>query len=220
MPKIAYVGPSWANRSFDTPMGDECDFTNIALELKLEVDNLSMLGGTNDFFINYFSKNIKKYDAIIWIYCEPINEISNVKNFLESDDCWNMRNSINQHSLQKINGLGVPVALVGAHSDITDCQDYDSITVIHPSWQKFLADYSGTHLEHGWGCEVAHRMYMEDYPSAKMSKKLVNYVSETWKAWCELDLNGVFCWCHPNRKGNELFAEAISEPLQYWIKNV
>lgn len=220
-PNIAYVGPSWANRSYDTPMGEESNYTNIALELKLRVEDLTHFGASNQFFIDYFTDvRTKKYDGIIWVYSEPIIETKNVKEFLESDDCWNIRRAINQNLLQQMNNLGIPIALIGAHSDIVDCNDSKSITIIHPSWQKFLANYAGVKLEHGWGCEIAHRMYMVDNPTAKLSKNLVNYVSDTWKVWCELDLNGVFCWCHPNRKGNELFAEKISEPLQYWIRNV
>jgi hypothetical protein len=224
MSNILYVGPSWANRSYDTPMGEETDYTNLYKELNLDVDDLTKLGATNDFFLRMLDKNSHSnynlpYSGIIWVYCEPISDIQDQKSLIESEDFWQIRSKKNKDTLQRINDIGVPIALIGAHSDIVDC-DFSNITVIHPSWQKFLADYSNTKLNHGWGCEVGHRLLLGEFPKAKASKNIVNYISDTWGVWCKLDLNRVFCWCHPNKLGTELFAKEIKNNVQSWYNNL
>lgn len=224
MSDLLYVGPSWANRSYDTPMGDETDYTNIYRELKLDVVDLSLKCSSNLNFLERLDKNKagnykQKYKGIIWVYCEPLLDVINKQVCLESENFWNLRSECNQYILNQINNLDVPVAIIGAHSDIVDC-NYSNITVIHPSWQKFLADYCNFNLTHGWGCEVGHRFIVEEFPDAKPSKSAVDYISDTWASWCKLDLNRVFCWCHPNRLGTELFANEIKSNLLSWVKNL
>lgn len=224
MANVLYVGPSWANRSYDTPQGTETNYTNLVKELDLSVVDLTGPNNTNQYFLDKLDKNRpnsydKKFDAIIWVYCEPILDADDQKSLIQSEKFWEIRKEINQSQLKRINDIGVPVAIIGAHSDVVNC-NYSNISVIHPSWQKFLAEYSGTSLEHGWGCEVGHRFIVDKFPDAKPSKSVVNYVSDTWGVWCKLDLNRVFCWCHPNRFGTELFANEIKFNLLAWMKNL
>jgi len=224
MSNILYVGPSWAHRSYDTSMGVESAYTNLYRELKLDVVDLSKPGTSNWYFLNKFDQNStdhykEDYSGIIWVYPEPMLDIIDIKSSIESEDFWEIRSEHNRQQLQEINNIGVPVAIIGAHSDIVDC-DYSNITVIHPSWQKFLAEYSNTTLEHGWGCEVAHRHILEESLDIKPSQNVVDHVSDTWAVWCKLDLNRVFCWCHPNRLGTELFANEIKSNLFAWKNNL
>lgn len=228
MTNILYVGPSWANRSYSTHDASETDFTSLYRELSLDKFNivdLSKPGMSNQYFIDLLSSPNQphsykcKYDAIIWVYCEPIIESKDRQTLLTSENFWQMREQTNKNILNQISQLGVPVAMIGAHSDIENC-NYANLEIVHPSWQKFLAEYADVKLDVGWGCEVAHKWLLVDYPKLKPSKNLVNSVSDTWRAWCELDLNGVFCWCHPNKLGNELFAREIEQKIQTWIKNI
>jgi hypothetical protein len=222
MKNILYLGPSWARRSFNTPNGDEVDYTSLYKELNLQdynVTNIAAPGDGNQHFIDQVKTRYQQVDAIIWVYCEPIIDITDRSNWLLSEDCYSLRQDKNKQLLSQISNLNVPIALIGAHSDIEDC-NHPNIEVIHPSWQRFLADYADVKLDKGWGCEIAHRWLMMDYPKLKPSKNLVNYVSDTWRAWCELDMSGVFCWCHPNRFGNELFANEIRQNMLTWLRNV
>ena len=225
---ILYVGPSWAARSYDTHDASESDYTSLYKELSLQnlnIINMSQAGASNQFFLDFLNSPNQphsykvKYDAIIWVYCEPMTSIIDKKSFLQSEDFWALRAEANRQLLDKIANLGVPVAMIGGHSDIEDC-NYSNLEIIHPSWQKFLAESVGVKLTNGWGCELPHKLLLIDYPKLKPSKNLVNRVSDTWRAWCEMDLNGVFCWCHPNKLGNELFAREIEQKIQTWIKNL
>ena len=222
MSKLLYVGPSWANRSYDTPNGEETDYTNLYKELELDVVDLSMSGASNLGLVEKIKQYQNDYEGIIWVYAEPIIDLSRgeKEKIFESEDFWQLRAELNHKILTAIAEINKPVALIGAHSDIVDC-DHANITVIHPSWQKFLADYSNTKLEHGWGCEVAHRIILTELAKNFLpSKSLVECVSDTWKAWNVLDLNRVFCWCHPNRLGTELFAREIKSTLNIWLTEI
>jgi hypothetical protein len=233
MKNILYVGPSWAARSFDTPDGAELDYTNIVKELNLSVNNLSKSGMSNLAVYNLVDKHLTNdIDGIIWVYCEPLGDITNFhrydsqlaktvnpKNCIESENFWDIREELNQYILTKIAELPCPVALIGSHSDIT-INDHGNISVIHPSWQKYLASQVGTNLEHGWGAEVLHRLIMKEFKELKPSYAAVEKISSTFSAWHTMELNQVFNWCHPNKKGNQLFANEISNNLNLWINNL
>jgi hypothetical protein len=224
MKKILYVGPSWAQRSFNTPTGTELTYTNLLSELDIHALDLSMGGLSNFDNINRISHQIN-YDAIIWIYCEPIHKANqimpniDIRSLLSSSNFWEMREEINQITLSKINQLNCPVGIIGGHSDIENC-NFKNITIIHPSWQKFLANCAGVQLKHGWGAEVAHRMIIQDYNGIKPSKEIVKLISETFDAWKEIELKDLFCWCHPNKNGNKLFAREIKSSVQSFINNL
>ena len=232
MKKILYVGPSWATRSYDTPDGSESDYTNLYKELNLEnfgIEFLAFGGASNQHFIDYLTGNYKTnfykkdYDAIIWVYCEPLIELKlqgKMQEFLESEDFWNMRLSANKKILDQLDQIGKPIALIGSHSDIVDC-NYKNITVIHPSWQKFLAEHAGIELKYGgWGAEVAHMQLVTEYKDIKPSNNLVDAITEQFSAWRRLEYHRLFSWCHPNKKGNELFAKKIKNSLYSWINNI
>ena len=233
MKKILYVGPSWANRSFDTPEGDESEYTNLAQELNISVDNFSKSALTNLAIINHIiPKNYKElYQGIIWVYSEPIGDLSSLhryttdlnyitpKTFIESEDFWEMRKETNRYILKEMSKINCPIGLIGAHSDIENC-NHSNITVIHPSWQKFLAQYTSVTLEDGWGAEVAHRYIMTEYKDITPSHNIVNKISDTFAAWHKMELHRVFNWCHPNKKGNELFAKEIKSSVQSFINNL
>ena len=233
MKKILYVGPSWAARSFDTPEGSELEYTNLAQELNIAVDNRSKSALSNLAILNQIlSTDYKElYKGIIWVYSEPIGDLTSLQSyttqlnhitpisFIESENFWEMRKEINNYILTEISKIDCPIGLIGAHGDINDC-NHSNITVIHPSWQKFLAEQSGLALDDGWGAEVAHRYIMTEYKDAMPSRNIVNKISDTFSIWHKMELNRVFNWCHPNKKGNELFAKEIANSVQSFINNL
>ena len=223
MTKILYVGPSWAARSYDTPDGSELDYTNLIQELNLSVVNLSRPGASNMEMLDVVKDYNEDYDAIIWTLSEPLTDPiwdqQKIKNMFESDNFWEMRIELMQRAFKHISSIGCPVALIGGHSDIINC-DYDNITIIHPSWQKFLAESVGVELEHGWGAEVAHRILMTEAQDIVPSMSVVDLVSDTFKSWHTMELKRVFNWCHPNKNGNKLFAKEIEKSLNTWISSI
>ena len=163
MSKLLYIGSSWAYRSFDTANGEETDYTNLYKELELDVIDLSKPGASNLRLLEKIKHYDRDYDGIIWVYAEPILDLSlsEKERLFKSEDFWQLRAELNHKILIAIAGINKPVALIGGHSDIVDC-DHANITVIHPSWQKFLAEYSNIELDHGWGSEVAHRIILTE----------------------------------------------------------
>jgi hypothetical protein len=221
MKNILYVGPSWANRSYDTVEGSETEYTSLLKELRIDATDLSKPGSSNMVCLDKINAYQGNIDAILWVYCEPIADVlhENKKSLIESEDFWKIRKQINQDTLSMINQLDIPVGLIGAHSDIFDC-DHKNLTVIHDSWQKFLAKKVGVYLDKGWGAEVAHRYAMYEFKDSKPSRAFVEYTSNTLQAWTKMELSGVFRGVHPNRKGNELFAQEIKNSVQSFINNL
>jgi len=232
MKKILYVGASWASRSYDNPDGSETDFTSLYKELELEkfnVINLAFPGTSNQYFLDQLiykddpTGYKEHYDAIIWVYCEPLIELQiqqKMQEFLESENFWNMRSEANKKILDQIAQLDKPVALIGSASDIVDCA-HKNITVIHPSWQKFLADIANVDLKYGgWAADAAHAELVTTYKNVVPSKGIVEAITEQFSAWRKLQYHRLFCWCHPNKKGNELFAKEIKNSVYSWIDNL
>jgi hypothetical protein len=215
---LLYVGPSWAYRSFDTLYGTENNYTNLLKLLEIDALNLSQCGASNTDCLLAVEEHLEKCTGIIWIYCEPIKEVprnERVK-LIKNEKFWEERELLNQSILSEINDLGIPIALIGAHSDIKNC-NYSNIEVIHPSWQKFLAETVNVKLEHGWGAEVAHECVI---PNTRPSVQCVNLISGTLNSWTQMELKGVFQGVHPNTRGNELFAQEIKNNINLFIKNL
>lgn len=221
-PNILYVGSSWANRSFDTPDGSESDHTNLAKELQLDIVDLSECAASNAWLAEKIRRYDKPFDAIIWIYAEPIRDKQwspqLMESYLKNENFWKERRKFNADTLIDISSFGKPVALIGGHSDIEEC-DHDNITVIHHSWQNFLSKFAKIDEMQGWGAEVLHREIMLEKVN-NPSVAVVDKISETFYHWHRMELNGVFNWCHPNKKGTKLFANEISSSINSWIKNL
>lgn len=231
MKKLLYIGSSWAVRSFDKdyenpPRETDVlgkDYTNLAYELGLDVVDLSQFNISNLSCLNLIQQYDKEYDAVVWVYCEPIkdlnyNNYSNLTEFLTSDSFWDLRNHINTVILKQLSKLGKPIALIGGASDVENA-DYDNLTVIHPSWQKFLSDIAETNLVHGWSPDVAH-YEMAANPDLKPAPKLVDLISSTFDAWDQLAKKKLFAKTHPNTRGTKLFASHIKTSLNNWLDNL
>lgn len=220
MKNLLYLGPSWAVQNFEPEQSNNPQ-TNLCQELQIKAQNLSSLGSTN--WENYLvAQKQKSYDAIVWIYCEPILDIetfkiSSVNNFLQSENFWDMRAEVNARILEKLNSLGCPVALIGAHSDIVD-NNYNNLYTIHPSWQKFLCERINLNISTGWGAEIAHRWFLRRQITP--SRNLVDLITETFDAWKKLEENNLFYEVHPNYYGTTLFAKHIQSQLYNWLKTI
>ena len=104
--KSIYIGPSWAERSFNTPDDTDTEITSIAKELDLDIVNLAQGGYSNRMLLqklqSYLEKNPQfKGSPIIWFYSEPFMDAWWYENcdgptFLQSQDWMQIRSSTNQ----------------------------------------------------------------------------------------------------------------------------
>jgi hypothetical protein len=223
--KPIYIGPSWAVRSYNTPDDTDTEITSIAKELQLDTINLATCGYSNRLLLQKLQKYLKnnpqyKNSPIIWFYSEPFTDSWWYENcpeetFIQSPDWREIRSSTNKKILQEIANLDHPIALIGSHSDIFDC-NHPNIEVIHPSWQKFLTNICNVQLDMGWGAEIAHKIIISN-PSIKPSHSLVDAVCDTFSSWHKLEMNSLFQICHTNILGNQLFAKELKDPLFKWL---
>jgi hypothetical protein len=229
--KFVYTGPSWAARSYDPPGTLEFkNPTNLAKEWQIPFFDVSKPGTT---ILNRIYA-VKELDnttlPIVWVYNEPIGCLTEAtglskEQFMQRSDWRDVWEDCNQFCLKTINDLNRPVLLIGAHSDIVNC-DYKNITVAHPSWQKFLAHQAGMSIKYNtvnvkmddggdffvsdcWGAEVLHKFMHED-PHITPSVEITNAVWDIFFFWKELEKANLFFDVHPNYQGNKLFAEHLT----------
>jgi hypothetical protein len=242
-----YLGPSWAVQSFESPGGEHDPVkTNLAQELGLtDYTSLALYANSNfdqltlaqefiqqhpelaPFRIVFVSANSLSYGHKIF----NMSRVEFAKTFLQSNDPLDLVQSLEQQFYQRLNQLGVPVALIGAHTDVT-CQSHDNITVIHPSWQNFLAQRCGLNSVYGWAADVAHgwlqgivipevgdpeHFDLGRNPSPVVVDEIHKIIFDTWM---ELEKHKLFRCVHPNILGNQLFAKEIADSFNQWIDNV
>jgi hypothetical protein len=221
--EFAYTGPSWAASSY--PLDSKS--TNLAKEWNIPSINYSMPASN---VLSCLSRvNTVRSLPIVWVYHEPIACLTEAtglskEQFMQRSDWKDIWEDCNQFCLKAINNLNRPVLLIGAHSDIVNC-DYKNITVAHPSWQKFLARQAGmpikdntvnVKLDDGsdffvsdcWGAEILHR-FMHENPHITPSIEVTNAVWDIFFFWKELEKADLFFDVHPNYQGNKLFAEHL-----------
>lgn len=218
---MLYVGSSWAVRSFDTPGGDEEHYTNLYKELNLDVINLAQCGTGNFEMLDLVKRWSTDYDGVIWVFAEPLRDPiwnhDSLTVLIESDDFWLQRNNIYQQTISRIaQETSRPIAMIGATSDIDD-HGYSNISVIHKSWQKFLASKVDVDLKVGWGADTLHNMIMIECPQARPSIAVVDAISDQFRFWKQMELRRVFNHVHPTSLGNQLFADEIQPRIRQWI---
>lgn len=244
MEQFVYVGNSWAAQSFDPLAPGESPnlgmistrVTNLAKEWEIPHQNISRAGTSNLNRIDaFYNQNIRK--PVIWIYGEPtldltiITKLTN-KEFIQRADWKDIWNECNQHCLSAIDSLGVPVLLIGGHSDIVNCK-YNNITIGYPSWQKWIASKAGLFVDTNkisinknsefsidlcWGAEVIHR-FMHQSPNIKPSSDLIDSCWNMLFFWKKLIEAELFYQVHPNYRCTELFAEYLKPTVEKFLQD-
>jgi hypothetical protein len=236
--KYQYTGPSWAVQSYDSP--DLSIYpTNLSKEWKIACIDLSQLGSS---ILNRVEA-VKQHEfnlPIIWVYNEPLLDLTAITGltldeFVTRKDWSDIREECNQYCLNQINLLPAPVLLIGAHSDIVNC-NRPNITVAHPSWQAWLAEKAGMLVSEGrievnivdgsrygikncWGAEYIHRFLHENH-HIDPDPSLLNLIWDVYYFWEELERQNWFFEVHPNKRGNVEFAKFLKPTVENFLLNV
>ncbi|MDA9373843.1 hypothetical protein N9R43_00455 [bacterium] len=231
-PQYIYSGNSWAVRSFETTDGTETDFTNLALEWQIPYLDMAVKSQNNQQAIDRLERlqPHKINIPIIFVVSEPLMDVETTvlntkkqgKEFLLTNSIHDFRNTLLQISLNQLNQLGVPVGLIGGHSDIMPEQitGYENISIIDSQWQQFLSDRSTNKIINGWGADIAKRIERNPHLiNITPTTHLVDTISKQFVAWKEIEHHNLFTYCHPSRLGNELYAAHIKDKVIRFIKS-
>lgn len=225
MEKFIYTGPSWGELSYE-PMQDFDvwpNYTNLAVEWNIPCYNVARRANNNYQCIDSI-KSLNKDLPVVWIMCEPLvailHNVPAQHEYLQSKNHLVFRENLLHEQLSAMNDLGLPIGIVGAHSDIRqeDIYNFSNLSIIHPSWQNFLASQVGVESrDYNWGYEIAHVMFRV-FPEVKPNDQLVMDMFDGLDFWKQLEKERVFCDVHPNKQGNIKFAEFIKQQVTDFIK--
>ena len=218
MEQFIYTGPSWGELSYE-PMQDfdvYPNYTNLALEWNIPCYNVAKRANNNYQCIDSV-RSLNKDLPVIWIMCEPLvailHNVPAQHEYLQSNNHLAVRQDLLHEQLRAMNDLGLSIGIVGAHSDIRqqDINNFSNLSIIHPSWQNFLADKVNVQSRnYNWGYEIAHVMFRV-FPEIKPNDRLVMDMYDGLDFWQQLEKENVFCDVHPNKQGNIQFAELIKQ---------
>jgi hypothetical protein len=242
-----YMGPSWAVQSFETEAGlDDPVKTNLAQELNLQnYTSLARFANSNFLQLKWAKEFMHNHPDLapfrmIFVTANSLqdgylsldmSQIDFVRMFLTSNDTLDIVKSSEQRFYHELDQLGIPVALIGAHTDV-GCSSHNNITVIHPSWQNFLGQQCRCEPFYGWAADIPHQWLngivipkvgppIEFDLGSKPSASAVDEVHKLiFNVWRRLEYANLFKGVHPNILGNQLFAKEIADPLNKWIDNV
>ncbi len=217
--KFIYAGPSWAAQSFNTHNGQEGNTTSLLKEWGLEniAINVSKSGSNcREQYERFKDLNL----PIIYVSCEPLSIFNHNPNYLDMysdsgiDSVWDMRKRRDKDFMDMLSKLNNPVAVIGGHSDFYYVPD--NVTVIDSSWQNFLRQESNLDTGYNWGVEVLHTQLRLSNNVNMLDIKKNNresvelFVDKIWNQfdiWKKLEKNKLFCYVHPNKRGNKIYAK-------------
>ena len=231
--KFTYVGPSWANRSFDSdPL---IPLTNLAKEWGIQHQDLTQCGSSNMTCL----KRVKKWGhhkKIIWLLCEPLRNFfqrqtdwlddsfyktynKHVNMVLTHEDILSFRKEALYNEIKAVSKLDAEIGVIGAHSDtFSFFKDFSNIKVIHNSWQL----WTGEELQIKdipdvrWGADMVHILFRK-YPEIEPSKHIVNEMHKMFKFWDELQEGGIFFANHPNNESTKKFAKFLLPEIERFL---
>jgi hypothetical protein len=236
-----YLGSSWAVQSYESFNGDNDSIkTNLAQELKLtNYTQLASYGSTNIAQLNKAITFIKQHPGLgpfrlVSVLAESLNNAPMFYNltreqfahkFLTSPDPISIIKDVEICFYQELNKLDIPIALIGAHTDVVDFNFKENITVIHSSWQNFLGSQCGLPKFFGWPAELANlwlqgRLEFDVYINeVTPSKEVVFEIDRLFSRWTSMELSNLWNGVHPTILGNKLFAKEIDDSFNEWIDN-
>ena len=220
-----YVGPTWAQKSFDPP------------ELLIEPTNFAkqwQLPCIEQIFPSAppltIAQQVRTDLPIVWIYSDPwgnVPEITGItfEDYVSRDDWFEIWQHCNDHILRTINNIGTPILLIGTHCDIIACNNYSNITVAHASMQKWMAQQiglllnnqiciptEGLNIDHCFAAEI-YSKFLHENPTVCSNLVLKDLLIDHWVFWKQLENNGYMYDVHPTKKSYTQFAEVLRPKL-------
>jgi hypothetical protein len=235
-PSFVYTGPSWAVSSFPNDRPYHIT-TNLASEWNINCINYAKNG--NDTLESFELVKTSSL-PIIWVYEEPIKCLTKatgmgLDQFVSRQDWKEIWSEVNQFCLKKISSIGVPVLLIGGHSDIVDC-NYTNIKVAHVSWQKFLADKASMNVNQKsitvkppdskefqidlcWGVEIV-QCFVYTNPKIIPVQSLIDNIWHIFCFWKQLEKSGWFYGVHPNYRATVTFAQYLKPMVLEFLQDI
>lgn len=220
-----YVGPTWAQRSFDPPGVAQTNFAKSWQLDYVEYVFPSTPPGT-------IANKLKSLNGpTVWIYSDPWGDIPEITGcshaeYVTRTDWFDIWKEANQKILSKINALNVPVFLIGAHCDVIDC-NFSNITVGHSSWQKYMAEQlnlvvnndivvSDRTIKHCIAQEIYFRYFYEN-PDINVNPGLHDQIIDQWLLWDCFHQQGLMYDHHPTWASYRQFANYLRPRLLSWL---
>jgi len=160
---------------------------------------------------------------VIWIWTEPGRDQMRVTGkdpfaWMKSENIWQVRHSLADITMGMIRRtLPNPIGLIGGLSDIEiDLAKKHGFDVIHPSWQKWIANtLHSKWFKFGWGAsDIGWRSVYHDVTPSKTATFAWD---EQIKEWCWWQDQGYFCHEHPSLIANVEFAQYLLPNITEWI---
>jgi hypothetical protein len=226
-----YIGPTWADRSFDN---DTAPTTNFALEWDIPYTPQVFLSAPPLTIAR--SVNLDNRLPIVWVYSDPWGNIESITGmtraeYVQRGDWFSIWQECNRYIFQTISKLGPPVFLIGTHCDIVDC-DYSNITIAHPSMQKWMAQAAGIDVVDGVihlpqdNVQIKHCVAMElyfkffyDHPEIVVDSVLHEHIINQWVLWDKLSTAGLMFDYHPTRRSYIGFAKSLYLKLTNFLSD-
>ena len=237
-----YLGPSWAVQSYESYRGDT-DLIKTNLAQELDFKNFTQIANYNntnhqqlDLAEDFIQKNSNLGPfRIFLVMCDDLVDAYKQFNttpeefaqvFLTDSSPKAILKKLQGSVFQRLTTLNIPVAVVGAHTDILINVLPPNVTLIHLSWQKFLLEQIGLDqsIDQGWPAEIAHMWLCGTlYADVSLnidfepSRQIVFDIDRLFSGWTTLSHHNLWNGVHPNIRANQLFAEHIKIKVNQWL---
>lgn len=227
--KILFAGDSWAAKAYTNDNYDKLpyEFDNdirLADFWPVDYQLVTAVGQGNLHTLDkILAEKIDSNLPIVWVFTEPGRDYGRITGnpeleWLKREDYFEIRGQLTRDILSTIKqALPNPIALIGGLSDVdVDLAHELGFTVLHPSWQQWIADQVNSQwFTHGWGAsDVGWRLH---HDGITPSRSVTFAWDELIKEWCWWEEQGYFCHEHPSIMANQLFAESLKPKLMEWL---
>lgn len=230
MSKYLYVGPTWAQKSFDNKTDE---FTNFAIEWNIPYTQYIIPSGSPLKILDQIKK-LNNLKPIIWVYSDPWGDITRITGltfaeFMGSSDWDSIWKQCSEYTLNEIDKLNVPVFLFGTHCDVL-FSEFSNIHIADRSMQSFMANQlsismNAIPLLDGRTISIDYCIAMElyykfiyDNPTIHVDPKLKKRLDDLFDFWDVLRYNNLMYDVHPTMKSYKLYASFLKPNLKNFLQ--
>lgn len=228
--KFLFAGDSWASKAWTEEnhlLQSNPSDVRLASHWPWPYQLCQTLGqGNLDLLQKILKLNLPNSIPILWVYTEPGRDYGLITGkdpfgWMQDENIFEIRKELDAHVLKTMREqLKNPIGLIGGLSDIdTDLAESLGFTVLHPSWQRWIAEkLESKWFKLGWGAsDIGWRMHSDGVTPGKTATFAWD---EQIKEWCWWEEMGYFCHEHPNPRANLEFAQYLQPQVEQWLKNL